>query len=352
MSDSLLTKVLDRAASLGTPITAHLDLTYRCNERCAHCYVEHGTGPELTMEEVINLLEQLEGAGTLFLVLSGGEIFLRTDLFEILDAARRLRFSIRLKTNGTLVIPEMTARLKRLGIEEVDISLYSHQAETHDAITLLPGSFQQSLAAIRDLRAQGINVVVTFLLTRQNRGHFEGVRQLAMQLGAACSLDPSVTPKLDGDTSVLQYRASQDAVAETLKGTALAPSSANETLLNALPCKAGHSSVYINPFGLVYPCVAFPLLCGDVRRASFSEIWYNAQPLRRLRAVRWRDLPACSQCRHANDCGRCPGLAFMEGDMLGPSQVDCDKSELRNQLTILRQTLGTELRPESKCERG
>ena len=60
-----------RATALGVPLTAHVDLTYRCNERCEHCYLDHEDHGELTFAEVSALLTQLAEAGTLFLTLSG-----------------------------------------------------------------------------------------------------------------------------------------------------------------------------------------------------------------------------------------------------------------------------------------
>ena len=52
-----------RAAALGVPLTAHVDLTYRCNERCEHCYLDHEDHGELTFAEVSALLTQLAEAG-------------------------------------------------------------------------------------------------------------------------------------------------------------------------------------------------------------------------------------------------------------------------------------------------
>ena len=72
-----------KALSLGIPLGAQLDLTYRCNERCVHCYLDHEDHGELTFAEITGLLDQMAGAGVFFLTISGGEIFLRPDLFEI-----------------------------------------------------------------------------------------------------------------------------------------------------------------------------------------------------------------------------------------------------------------------------
>jgi len=75
--------------------------------------------------------------------------------------------------------------------------------------------------------------------------------------------------------------------------------------------------------------VQFPLACGNLRQQSFVEIWTGSAQLREVRAIRVKDLATCSSCAHLGTCTRCPGLAFMEGNMRGPSSADCEKSFVR-----------------------
>src|SRR6476659_6363009 len=150
---SLVQEMNERALELGVPIGVHLDVTYRCNERCVHCYLDHDDHGEMSTAEVKDVLGQLAEAGTFFLTLSGGEIFMRTDLFEIIEHARRLTFSVKLKTNAVMVTPAKARRVAALGVESVQISLYSHKAQVHDEITKLPGSFRRTLAGARALKA-------------------------------------------------------------------------------------------------------------------------------------------------------------------------------------------------------
>jgi len=63
-----------------------------------------------------------------------------------------------------------------------------------------------------------------------------------------------------------------------------------------------------------------------VRRAPFLDIWRHSDQLSEVRSITARDLPSCSQCVHLAGCSRCPGLAYMEGNMRGPSSQDCEKS--------------------------
>ena len=99
----LMQGIWDRALTDGIPLSVHFDLTYRCNERCVHCYLDHDDHGEMTTGEVKSVLDQLAAAGTLFLILSGGELLLRKDFFELLAYARGLGFDVKLKTNGILL---------------------------------------------------------------------------------------------------------------------------------------------------------------------------------------------------------------------------------------------------------
>src|SRR5208282_964449 len=149
---SLLEELNEKATARGIALAAHMDITWRCNEKCVHCYLDHGDKGEMTTDEVKDILRQLADAGTFFLSISGGEPLMRRDCFEILEFARALRFNVKLKTNAVMIGPEEAARIRKLGIEQVQISLYSHRPEVHDAITKLPGSLRRTTEAIRHLR--------------------------------------------------------------------------------------------------------------------------------------------------------------------------------------------------------
>jgi AdoMet-dependent heme synthase len=104
------------------------------------------------------------------------------------------------------------------------------------------------------------------------------------------------------------------------------PAAADDGTLESLPCSAGHTSCYVSPYGDVYPCVQFPLPTGNVRQQRFIDIWRHSDRMREVRSIRIKHLTTCTQCTHVSNCTRCPGLAFMEGNMRGPSTQDCEKS--------------------------
>lgn len=334
----LMQEMTEKALALGVPLGVQLDLTYRCNERCVHCYLDHDDHGEMTTGEIKHLLDEMVEAGVFILTFSGGEILLRKDFFEILEYARKLMFCVKLKTNAMLIREREAARIRELGVESIQVSIYSHRPEVHDAITLVPGSLKRSVNAIRFLKSQGLRVVIANVLMTQNMADYPGVRALAAELGVESTLDPTVTPMMDGNRSILSLSIGNTALKqvfgdETLIGDvnefcAVAPSPGEDDL-QSLPCSAGHTSCYVSPYGDLYPCVQFPLPSGNVREQRFVDIWRHSAQLNEVRSIRIKDLPSCSQCIHVAKCTRCPGLAYMEGNMRGPSTQDCEKSFAR-----------------------
>ncbi|MGC1373928.1 MAG: radical SAM protein, partial [Candidatus Sulfotelmatobacter sp.] len=165
---SLMAEMNQKALKLGLPLSVHFDLTYRCNERCVHCYLDHDDHGEMTTAEITGVLTQLADAGVFFLSLSGGEVLLRRDFFEIVEHARKLLFNVKVKTNATMIHEKEAARLRELGVEQIQISVYSHRPEVHDAITKLPGSLDRTIRAIRFLKSQGLKVSISNVLMGGN----------------------------------------------------------------------------------------------------------------------------------------------------------------------------------------
>ncbi len=337
--NGLLEQMTEKALKLNVPLSVQLDLTYRCNERCVHCYLDHDDHGEMTTAEIKHLLHEMAEAGVFILTLSGGEIFLRKDFFDLLEYARRtLMFCVKLKTNAMLIREHEAARIRDLGVESVQISIYSHRPEVHDAITLVPNSLQRSLDAVRFLKSQGLRVIIANVLMTQNMQDYPGVRALAAELGVDCTLDPTITPMMDGNRSVLSLGVDQSTLRQVFRDPSLVgdveefcaiSTNPDEDALENLPCSAGHTSCYVSPYGDVYPCVQFPLPTGNVRNKPFIDIWRHSDAMNDVRSIRLKDLTTCTSCSHVSSCSRCPGLAFLEGNMRGPSSQDCERSFAR-----------------------
>jgi len=348
---SLMAEVGQKAFNLGVPLAVHMDVTYRCNERCVHCYLDHDDHGEMTIAEIKAALDQFADAGVFFLTLSGGEPFMRRDFFEIVEHARRLLFNVKVKTNAVMIGEAEAQRLRALAIDTVQISLYSHRPAVHDAITKLPHSFERTIRAVKFLRDRGLKVTLANVLMTANLSDHSGVQELAAELGVHYALDPTITPMMDGDTGVLALRVPGEELPALFRNSALVasqeefcapPTPPTDQDLEGYSCSAGHSFCYISPYGDVFPCVQFPLPSGNLRRQRFVDIWSLSPQLKEVRSIQAKHLQVCSSCSHVSSCSRCPGLAYMEGNMRGPSTADCEKSFYRTGVptaNMLRQGL-------------
>ncbi|MER3514674.1 MAG: hypothetical protein C4310_10040, partial [Chloroflexota bacterium] len=169
-------------------VGVHWELTYRCNEKCTHCYLDvlapgAKIPGELTLEEAKRVIDELADLGALTITFSGGEIFVHKDFFEIAAYARKRGFAIRLFTNGILIKPGVADKIAALRPVMVELSIYGADAETHDKITQVPGSFHLTVRAARLLRERGVKVTLKAPIMRENWQQMEAMRALAAEIG-------------------------------------------------------------------------------------------------------------------------------------------------------------------------
>jgi radical SAM protein with 4Fe4S-binding SPASM domain len=315
------------------PLHALFEITERCNYACPHCYLPHDGHDELSTEEAFGVLDALADAGTLFLTITGGEIFLRRDFWEIAGHAKHREFVTRYFTNGFLVDEAKADRLAGLEPMAVEISLYGPDAATFETVTRVPGSFEKTTRAIRLLTERGVRVVAKSPVMSVNARRIEETHDLALSLGAKFTFDALISPMDGGEITPLSLRASAADLAVVFEfekrlreqsepGPVAMPEG---KALDEAPCNAGRGSVAISPRGDVYACVAIKQSAGNVRERPFAEIW-NATGgvLGALRGITVATLRACSTCEDRPWCPRCAGVARHEdGALDAPSLEAC-----------------------------
>ncbi len=284
-----MTRVSMRAQGLKIPYIAHFDLTYRCHQRCLHCYLPadwrqgKGAGPELETGRVKRILEQLAAAGTFFLTFSGGEIFLRPDLLEILEHARRLNFCITLMSSGTWGLNRVELELlSDLGIGGLIMTLFSLDADTHDRITGMTGSWKLLQQTINTGKALGVPVVLNWIGLRPNYSGLRAVREFTAKEGIPLRCDTELTRCWDGQPHLLDLELKHEEKARILDELSDAdeenqnPGKAVADPLACPPggCGAGWDRSYITPQGEVWPCVDVPWPCGHLNKnTDFISLW-------------------------------------------------------------------------------
>lgn len=328
-------------------VAVHWELTYRCNEACTHCYLDvlppNADAPsELTTDEAKRVIDQIAELGVLFLTFSGGEILVRRDFFEIAEYARRKRLAVRLMTNGILIHPRRADQIAALHPTGVEFSLYGADAATHEAITQRPRSFELTLRAAQLLRERGVHTVMKTPLMRENVRQLRALRALAASVGASFRYDPTITTKDNGDPITLKHRLSYEDQLQWLREEIKADSfpSLPAVSLTDRSCNVGRSSLLIDPYGAVYPCVQLRFLAGNVRTHSVKEIWEGAPVLREMGTLAYSELPVCRTCELRALCSRCHGIAHLEsGDLRAPDRNACRAAAARRQVLIEKGSL-------------
>ncbi len=330
------------AFAKGIPLTALVELTSRCNLRCIHCYgsrqSDSTTERELPTDRLVALMAELAGEGCLSVSLTGGEIGLRRGWADIAWAAKRSRMAVTLLSNGTVFTAEDIAEIRRLRVRKVCVSLYGASADLHDAVTHVEGSFETTLATIRALREAGVRCRLGTVLMKENDGEYKETLSLARELGCAFRADPTVFPRADGRTDVLEQRIPVERLRGFYSDSDVAPECLEGLLVDGIVaparpsvrnCGAGITTTFVSATGRVFPCVGFEPPFGSVADADFHTVWRGSAAVAH-RSLMARPLAGCSECGVSTFCTqRCARNAQIEdGSPVGPSARACEVAHL------------------------
>lgn len=373
---SLEREMMDWTAQQGFVYAAHWEITYRCNELCVHCYnpgAAHATGEvpqrktnELSTLEAKQLLDELMALGVFRLTLSGGEATLRRDFVELLAYARQLGFQVVIYTNGLKLSSELRKNISALYPASIEISIYSADAEQHDALTRVPGSFDKSMDALNYFRSTGVRTTFKSSLTHGTIGNWQNTQSLGERSADTVILNPMISPGVDGKPAPLSTAAEfgELVVLAAMPGSPIYVGGADQNwgksdtpVRSQKPCGAGHSSIAITPEGEIYPCIAFPMSIGNFRQngllplkrlppspiAENSPTFTTTDPVALLdqwRSVRMENMSDCGKHERCHYCGDlCPGDAFVQtGNPLRAAENHCRQAYARMTASQLLQS--------------
>jgi radical SAM protein with 4Fe4S-binding SPASM domain len=314
------------------PLRGSIDLTYRCNNDCRHCWLRLGPESadatrELRFDEIRRVVDEARAMGCRSWTISGGEPMVRADFADIFACVTGHSAAYTLNTNGTLITPEIARLMKRNGAKLV--ALYGATAAVHDAITRTPGSFAALKRGIAYLREEKAGFTVQVVPMKTNFHEYEAMIRLAeswspsWRVGAAwlylsADGDPDKNREIRDErlspADVLRLDAPElasDGLGE--ESDVACPSAAGGGLY--AECIAGRRDFHVDPYGGMSFCgfVKDPELRLDLRRMSFREAWED-----RLPSLAEKVMPAktyaenCGACDLRDDCRWCPVFAYLE----------------------------------------
>ena len=330
------------AEKMQIPISVTIELTHQCNLTCAHCYnfdrgdrsklriLKDGAQQELSREEVLNLIDDLAEAQTLYVSFTGGEPTVHPHLLEFIQRARHHKMNVRLKSNG--IIPDKL--LQRLGsahLGGVDISLYGATAKSHDAITTRNGSFIDTLRTIRRLRELEVPTHINFVVSRYSVHEVEAMHALASELETSSVITFDITRRYDGTGSSLDLKVGYEQLIELYSGPLrdfLSPPDCSPE--RSVQCGCALASCAVSRLGEVYPCIGAPIPSGNIREKPFREIWKHSPELNTIRDLKLQDFKACEPCALRPHCNRSSGNVYVTtGDYTGPEKWACMDAQAR-----------------------
>lgn len=345
----------------GFLFSAFWEVTNRCNEKCVHCFnpgAPHAEGEkgdreteELTTEDGFKLIQSFRQAGAYRLILSGGEVFLRRDIFELIAYARSLHMQVHLFTNGIILNDERLEKLAQLYPESVSVSLYSANPEIHDSITRVPGSFEKSVNALIRLHSLGIKTTIKAIQMAHTVQGYANIGELAKSIGARTTVEMNMSAGNDGAQGPVALAVSKEAELIALAVTPGSPiyvGGADDNFgerrrrPEEIFCSAGQSMLSVTSDGKIYPCVALPIEVGNVAQHDIQAIWdastvgqrkdlsqtntstTSNDQLSNWQTIRVGDYQECGTHDRCGWCNKCPGMSLNEtGNPLSASVVQC-----------------------------
>ncbi len=271
--------LIEKAYDESRPITAQLELTYKCNLLCSFCYNAPKDKHELTGDEWIATLDKLKGAGTFNVTLTGGEPFCHKDYFRIAEAVRERGFVLKTYTNGVLLADRAKAeRYAALFPFDTEISLHGAEAATHDRLTGIRGSFDKLIVALGHLSELGLKVTLKTPITRLNQHELPRIAAIGERFGYKIQYDTNITPADDGDLSPLSLAADKEFLVDFFVAQYEAGA---RNVMNRRPienmkqnCGTGRTTLTIDPYGFIYPCVAWRRAIANILDvADLDALW-------------------------------------------------------------------------------
>lgn len=328
------------------------ELTYRCSEKCIHCYNEgatrnddevstRGDRAELTFDDYVSIIDELYEQGLVKVCLTGGDPFSKSFAWELIEYLYNKGVAFDIFTNGQKIVKDVE-RLANYYPRLVGVSIYSGIPEVHDYITRIKGSWEKSMTVVRQLSALGVPMNLKCCVMRPNVKSYYLVTDIAKQYGAVPQFEISLTDSIEGDRCVSKYlRMTKEQLEIVLRDDNIplyvgkeAPNYGGERKqMDQSPCGAGENSLCITPEGNIIPCCSFHTLFGNLKEKSTMDIINNSKERDYWLSLSLNDYEECGRYDYCAYCNLCPGNNFIEhGTPLKAADVNCYIAKTRYEL--------------------
>ena len=324
------------------PSSAQIELTYRCNLNCIHCYCKgsEDKNKELTTKQWKKIIDEIHKEGCLEITFTGGEPLIREDFLEIYAYAKEKGFIITLFTNGQAFTDEIIAYLVNSPPSSIEITLNGITKDTYEAITQVEGSYPKIMKTIKILKDKKLPLILKTNCLKQNKYQVGRIKAFAEELLGKPSenkysfrYDPMIYPRLNGDKTSCQYRLSSaemlmarrqdpDIWKEYKKGLDCDFPELERGKSFLYRCDSWKTQFFVNPYGRLKFCIFSEKFSVNLKTTTFKEGFYKIFP--KLLNEKFKSNSKCRDCRLRSVCYHCPARAYLEtGDEEAPVEYYC-----------------------------
>lgn len=344
-------QIFRRAQQQRIPVYGVLELLPLCNLSCEMCYVRMSReemevkGRLRTIEEWIALAEQMRSAGTLFLLLTGGEPLLYPGFRELYLKLREMGMIVTLNTNGTMIDEEWAEFFGKNKPRRVNVTLYGASEQTYRDLCHYPGGFEQTMQGIRILRKYGVDVKINGSLAKGNMDDRMEILKIGDTLNVPVRIDTYMYPAVrerscpydrqvrmspeeaaHARVEVLQKEMGEEIFRQYMERTLYLAdhTQEGESEPGRIKCRAGKSSFAVNWQGEMRACVVLDHPSVPVFETGFETAWEKI--VRGTEQICTSE--KCSQCRFRKVCDTCAASAAAEeGDFRAVPEYVCRYTE-------------------------
>lgn len=339
-NDNQLEKKMMKNASDGRiPINGSIELLPLCNMNCDMCYVKltkeemDQQGRLRTKDEWLSVAKEMQNAGVLFLLLTGGEPLLYPEFKELYLELKKLGFLITINTNGTLIDEKWAEFFGKYPPRRINITLYGANRNAYESLCHYPLGFDKVIKAAKLLRMNRVDVKLASSITKSNYNDIDELYEIAGQLDVPLFCDTYMMPAtrerqlpfaeqarlLPKDAARVRVQSFESVLGPTAFQQYIDKSMFEvENILpsdgpNCMSCNAGKCSFAINWQGNMRPCVIMSKPEISVFDYGFKKAWeYIVDECNKIRLS-----SECLSCKYRTLCRTCAASELYEEGSYG-----------------------------------
>ena len=307
----------------------YLELNYRCNLKCKHCYnPKNCNNEEINFNQAKKIIDEAYELGISTVILTGGECTINKDFLKIAKYIRKKYLELGILTNAQKLYddPKFFNELVKIYPTLVKISLYSMNADIHDNITTVKGSFYKTISVIKKLIQKNINVKIVCPQLSYNPESYKEVKKFAKSLD--CRFSTSCHFINNKNNNNMEAKLNKKYIEKFYNETVNESSPIGQfSKKNTFICDAGFNTLSINPKLDIIPCVGVNYVFGNYNKISLKELW-NTSIAEFQKQYRPHNLKECFKYDYCKFCFYCLLHTCNDKGILTKSEALCEDAKI------------------------